>query len=239
MYEDGGMDGQVDDHMDDQICRPVLSAVEREAAESLLGDAWGTPVEVGMAEVVWKRDHVVRLGTRDGRSAILKRPHQHPDSGRLDLEAFGTEFASLEYLAGMPVPVAPRFLGADFNAGILLMEELPAGRSLADSLLLGDRVTATADLVAYATALGSLHGWNIGRTAEFEQARARYRPAADPQPWWLDRSSVSAASSCASPRASGWLRRGSTARSTGSSVRSAAAGTAASSTGTSVPTTCD
>ena len=48
------MDGQVDDHMDDQSGAPVLSAVEREAAESLLGDAWGTPVEVGMAEVVWK-----------------------------------------------------------------------------------------------------------------------------------------------------------------------------------------
>ena len=187
MHEDGGMDGQVDDHMDDQSGAPVLSAVERQAAESLLGDAWGMPVEVGAAEVVWKRDHVVRLGTRDGRSAILKRPHQHPDSGRLDREAFGTELASLEYLAGMPVPVAPRFLGADLNAGILLMEELPAGRSLANSLLLGDRPTATADLVAYATALGSLHGWSIGRTAEFEQARARYSSAADPQPWWLDK----------------------------------------------------
>jgi len=175
--EDGGVD--------DRSAAPVLSAVEHEAAESLLGDAWGEPVEVCTAEVVWTRDHVVRLGTSDGRSAILKRPRQHPHGGRPDLEAFGIELASLEYLAGMPTPVAPRFLGADVNAGILLMEELPAGRSLADSLLLGDRAAATADMVAYATALGSVHAWSIGRTAEFEHTRARYSPAADPRPWWL------------------------------------------------------
>lgn len=151
MDEDGGVD--------DRAAAPVLSAAEREVAESLLGDAWGEPVEVGTAEVVWKRDHVVRLGTRDGLSAILKRPREHPHGGQLGRQAFGVELASLEYLAGMPTPVAPRLLGADVNAGILLMEELPAGRSLADSLLLGDRAAATADMVAYATALGSVHAW--------------------------------------------------------------------------------
>ncbi len=173
--------------MDDRPVAPVLSAAECEVAESLLSDAWGEPVEVCTAVVVWKRDHVVRLGTPDGRSAIMKRPRQHPHGGKAELEAFGIELASLEYLAAMPTPVAPRFLGADVNAGILLMEELPAGRSLADSLLLGDRADATADMVAYATALGSVHAWSIGRTAEFEHARARYSPAADPRPWWLEK----------------------------------------------------
>jgi hypothetical protein len=179
MGEDGGVD--------DRSAAPVLSAIECEVAESLLGDAWGEPVEVCTARVVWKRDHVVRLGTRDGRSAILKRPRQHRHGGVPELDAFGVELASLEYLAGMPIPVAPRFLGADVNAGILLMEELPAGRSLADSLLLGDRAAATANMVAYATALGSVHAWSVSRTAEFEHAQARYSPAADPRPWWLEK----------------------------------------------------
>lgn len=173
--------------MTDRSVSPVLSAIEREVAASLLGDAWGEPVEICAAEVVWKRRHVVRLGTRDGRSVILKRPRRDRQGGEPEREAFGIELASLEYLAGMPVPVAPRLLGADVTAGVLLMEELPAGRSMADSLLLGDRATATADMVAYATALGSVHAWSIGRTAGFERARARYSPAAGSRPWWLER----------------------------------------------------
>src|SRR5262245_39061825 len=52
---------------------PVLSAAEHEAAGSILSDAWGEQVAVSAAEVVWKRRHVVRLETRDGRSAIMKR----------------------------------------------------------------------------------------------------------------------------------------------------------------------
>ena len=129
----------------------------------------------------------MRLGTCDGRSVILKRPRRDRQGGEPDRDAFGIELASLEYLAGMPVPVAPRLLGADVTAGVLLMEELPAGRSLADSLLLGDRATATADMAAYATALGSVHAWSMGRTAGFERARVRYSPAAGSRPWWLAR----------------------------------------------------
>ena len=103
----------------------------------------------------------MRLGTCDGRSVILKRPRRGRQGGEPDRDAFGIELASLEYLAGMPVPVAPRLLGADVTAGVLVMEELPAGRSLADSLLLGDRATGTADMTAYATALGSVHAWSM------------------------------------------------------------------------------
>lgn len=167
--------------------RPVLSAAEHEVAESLLSNAWGERAEVCAAEVVWNRAHVVRLGTRDGRSAILKRPRRDQHGGEPGREAFGIELASLEYLAGMPVPVAPRLLGADVTAGVLIMEELPAGRSLADSLLLGDRAAAIADLVAYAVALASVHAWSIGQTAGFERARARYSPAAGSRPRWRDR----------------------------------------------------
>jgi aminoglycoside phosphotransferase (APT) family kinase protein len=173
----------VSDHRD----RPVLSVAEREAAESLLSAAWGEPAGICAANVVWDRAHVVRVGTRDGRSAILKRPRRDRREGEPGWEAFGLELASLEYLAGMPVPVAPRLLGADVKAGVLVMEDLPAGPSLADSLLLGDRAAAITGLVAYAASLGSVHAWSIGRTAGFEQARERYSPAAGSCSWWLAR----------------------------------------------------
>jgi aminoglycoside phosphotransferase (APT) family kinase protein len=173
----------VSDHRD----RPVLSVAEREAAESLLSAAWGEPAGICAANVVWDRAHVVRVGTRDGRSAILKRPRRARREGEPGWAAFGLELASLEYLAGMPVPVAPRLLGADVKAGVLVMEDLPAGPSLADSLLLGDRAAAITGLVAYAASLGSVHAWSIGRTAGFEQARERYSPAAGSCSWWLAR----------------------------------------------------
>ena len=149
---------------------PVLSVIERAVAAALLSAAWDEPAEISTAELVWGRSHIVRLGIRGGRSAILKRPRRRrpgTEPGEPEREAFGVELASLEYLGGMPDPVAPRLLGADVPAGVLLMEELPAGHSLADTLLLGDRATATADMVAYATALGSVHAWSIGRTSEF------------------------------------------------------------------------
>ena len=76
---------------------------------------------------------------------------------------FETELAALELLSGMPVPVAPRLLGADAAAGILLMEDLGQGASLADSLLTGERERAEADLIAYARALGSMHAWTMQR----------------------------------------------------------------------------
>lgn len=165
----------------------VLSAAELLVAQSLLSDAWGEPVEASAAELVWKRRHVVRLTTGDGRSAILKRLRRKQSGEEAGRDAFGIELASLEFLGGMLDPVAPRLLGADVAAGILIMEELPPGRSLAHTLLGGDRDGAVADLISYAATLGSLHAWSIGRAAEFERARARYSPSADPRPWWVER----------------------------------------------------
>ncbi len=85
----------------------------------------------------------------------------------------------------MPEPVAPRLLGADEAAGILLMEDLGPGASLADSLLAGDRARAEADLTAYARALGSLHAWSMSRPGELAGLRARYAPGTALRPEWL------------------------------------------------------
>ena len=82
---------------------------------------------------------------------------------RADSDTFGVELAALGYLNGMPEPVVPRLLGADADVGILLMEDLGRGPSLADSLLTGDRSRVRADLVSYAEALGSMHAWSMGR----------------------------------------------------------------------------
>jgi Ser/Thr protein kinase RdoA (MazF antagonist) len=134
---------------------PALSAAETRAAEALLARVRGPGTSVRAAESIWDRAHVVRLHLAAGRSVVLKK--------RAGQDAFEAEVAALEYLNGMPEPVAPRLLGADADAGILLMEDLGPGPSLADSLLAGDRSRVQADLVSYAEALGSLHAWSMGR----------------------------------------------------------------------------
>jgi hypothetical protein len=130
-------------------------------------------------EPVRGRAHVFRLRRDDGRSAVLKRREErrHGD--------FGIELATLEFLNAMPEPVAPRLLGADTEAGILVMEDLGLGPSLADSLLTGEFDQAQAGLIAYARALGRLHAWSASRGAELAGLRARYAPGAALEPAWM------------------------------------------------------
>jgi Ser/Thr protein kinase RdoA (MazF antagonist) len=162
---------------------PALPAGEVRAAEALLARAWGEPVVVQAAEQIWDRRHVVRLRLDAGRSVVLKR-RGRPD--RRGERGFGVELAALEYLNAMPAPVAPRLLGADGEAGILLLEDLGEGASLADSLLAGGRSRVQADLIAYAQALGSLHAWSVGRGGELDGLLVRHAPGQPAVTGWLD-----------------------------------------------------
>jgi len=167
----------------DSSAEPVLTAAEEQVAVALLAAAWGERTEIRAAETIWNRRHVVRLRCGPGRSVVLKR-RGAAEHGRHGL-GFGVELAALEYLNAMPVPVAPRLLGADPDAGILLMEDLGTGASLADSLLGGDRARAQADLIGYARAIGSLHAWSMGHPGELAGLRARYTPGSPVSPAWI------------------------------------------------------
>jgi Ser/Thr protein kinase RdoA (MazF antagonist) len=135
----------------------IVSEAETRAAEALLAAAWGEPVSVRAAEPILDRTHVVRLRVTTDRSVVMKKRGDEQNEG------YGAEVAALEYLNGMPEPVAPRLLGADAEAGIMVMEDLGPGESLADSLLTGDRSRVRADLVSYARALGAMHAWTMAR----------------------------------------------------------------------------
>src|SRR5215471_16672202 len=93
---------------------PGLPAGEARAAEALLARAWGRPAVVRAADAIWDRGHVFRLRLDADRSAVLKR--QPDDAHRGGWPSFGVELAALEFLNSMPVPVAPRLLGADPGA---------------------------------------------------------------------------------------------------------------------------
>jgi Ser/Thr protein kinase RdoA (MazF antagonist) len=163
-------------HMTDPAPGPALSAGQQQTAQAVLARSWGETAEIRSAERVWDRENVVRLELADGRSAVLKRRPDPEDHARG--RSFERELHALELLNGMPVAVAPRLLGADAAAGILLMEDLATEVSLADSLLTGERERAEADLIAYAKALASMHAWTGQRAAAVEG------PAVE-EPAWL------------------------------------------------------
>ena len=168
--------------MADSAPPPALPEAEQRAAEALLTRTLGEPAVVQAAEPVWDRGHIFRLRLTSGRTAILKRKRREWPIGA---QLFGDELAALDYLNSMPVPVAPRLLGADAQAGQLLMEDLGDGATLADSLMAAGPEQVQAELIAYGKALGSLHAWSMGHAGEAAGVRARHGPGSA-GPRWRD-----------------------------------------------------
>src|SRR5439155_2409521 len=78
---------------------------------------------------------------------------------------------------------APKLLGGDVDLGFFVMDDLPPGHSLADSLLGRDDGEARRDLIAYARSLASLHAWSIGRETDFDAIRERLGLPSGPRLW--------------------------------------------------------
>ena len=118
---------------------------------------------------------------------MVKRPRDEP-GGRWGAASHGfdVEWAGLEHLAAMPEPVVPALLGGDRDRRVIVLEDLAVERTLADALLGADADQARADVVALGGALGSVHGWSIGRADELARVRAAHGVAAPPRAWWAD-----------------------------------------------------
>ncbi|NYH91949.1 phosphotransferase [Actinopolymorpha rutila] len=159
---------------------PLVDQLER-----LLSRTAGTPVRVVSCEPHldrdvagrWTESHPwvlrCRVDSRLGdagaalpRQLIVKTLRPAGD-WRADPAYLRTEHAALRFLTSIGSTAAPRFVAADADAGLLVMEDLGPGPSL-DRLLLGEDPNAARDgLVRYATALGRLHATTVGRAEEF------------------------------------------------------------------------
>src|SRR5262245_38538776 len=151
----------------------------------------GGPVTVHGADLLASRRSQVyrlRLGGPPGTpaTAILKvvhlapgRPYDPDDpdpEGRAAL--LHNEWAGYAWLGTLPAlrGVTPRLLGGDRALGLLVLEDLGPGESLADLLLGSDPVAARAGLQAYAATLGRLHAATAGRFAEYRAVRTALGP---------------------------------------------------------------
>lgn len=163
------------------MARPDLTPGEAAAVDAI------TSSTIRATEVVWERPHVVRASLADGRSVIVKRPRL-PDGGGAPtaaaVAALETERATLQLLAEVAHSPAPVFLGADTDLHVVVMEDLPPGRALADLLLADDPDDAAEAVVAYAGALARLHAATAGLEGRYDELRDRV--GARSQPWWAD-----------------------------------------------------
>jgi hypothetical protein len=162
---------------------PALTPEERTAVEGLVDQATGTPATVVHDEVIWGRAHAVRARLADDREVVVKRPRRDRNghSPATSLDAWHREWWGLTILAEVDPPIGPRLHGADPDVRVIVMESLPAGRSVAASLLDADPADATAALVALATSLGRLHAATVGgaRARELAVATGVRQPDAE------------------------------------------------------------
>jgi Phosphotransferase enzyme family len=139
-----------------EVDKPLLSAEETAAVERMLSAAWGDAQQLVGVEPVQGRSHAAVLSTRSGGRAFLKRPRA-PRANERDSDGFAAEWSALEFFSTNDDVPTPKLIAADFDCRLLITELLPAGRSLAELLLAGERAAASTALVSYAEALARAH----------------------------------------------------------------------------------
>jgi hypothetical protein len=168
---------------------PELSRDQTRAAERILGDRFATRVRIDAHKPASQSSTVFRAhleGRGAPESAIVKLPRTV--EGRaynardltppgpawlLTSEWAGLAFLDLCHQRGGGSRVAPRFFGGDLESGVLVLEDLGDGASLAEALL-GDKPDEAENaLLAFAGALGRMHAMTAGREAEFDALLAR------------------------------------------------------------------
>jgi hypothetical protein len=147
-----------------------------ETIETLLTTAFGAPPEIVRTEsfAPWAvlRAH---LAGPPG-SVIVKWLREHPTGFRTDPRQVATEWAALEFLAGLGPRLAPKVYAGDLAAGILVLEDL-SPRSALDNLLRAGGVPGAAPgMWAFVRAIAGLHVATAGRFDTYYAHRATYGP---------------------------------------------------------------
>lgn len=144
----------------------LLPNAVAEAATRILGD------RIDPHTVQWLEDRrtVVAATRPDGSQVVIKWSRSR--------QVLFAEWAALAFITDLNLdpPLAPRLLGGDVDAVMIVMERLPPAASLAGLLLGSDRDSARRGLLGLARGLGRLHASTIGRTRAFELARAGLGP---------------------------------------------------------------
>jgi hypothetical protein len=169
--------------------RATLSEDEVRAAARVLSQHFHTRVRITGHESLSHRQTVFRAhleGRGAPATAVIKTPRladgkaYDPNdlSPRSPAWLLSNEWAALELLdlraADTGTVDAPGTYGGDFERGILVIEDLGDGPSLADALLGGDATIAETAMLAFARSLGRMHATTVGRHSEFDAMVGRF-----------------------------------------------------------------
>ena len=162
---------------------PELAADVIRRAERVLSRRFGGRPRILDHEALAGRAFVFRCrveGRGAPESVIVKqprpvedKPYDHRDlSFRSPAWFLTTDWAGLELLdvrqnADGGQQVAPHFYGGDLARGLLVIEDLGDGESLADVLLGDNAAKAEEALVAYGRALGRMHAMTAGLSDDY------------------------------------------------------------------------
>lgn len=146
-----------------------MAAGRHDLAQRLLVTAYGASVE---------RLHLSGRAGGSPDSVVLKWLREDPDGSRADPAQVSTERAALEFLEERGIRVAPRLIGADLDAGLLILEDITPSVTLADVLAAdGPAGTiASEGLLSFAKALGALRAQTAADGDRYYLRRRRYGP---------------------------------------------------------------
>ena len=159
----------------------VLAEQWLQTAERLLREVWGGDLRLRPTHE-FRDGRVARCTVeqsgRDADTVIVKVPHTGGNGSR-GLRSLHNEQAALELLGDVHPGSAPRLLAADPSLGVLVLEDLGDGPSLATYLLDDDGEAARVAAVRSAAALGAMHAATAGHGEQF-YGRRRQLSDVDP-----------------------------------------------------------
>jgi hypothetical protein len=148
--------------------------------EALLSARFGKPVRVEALEHLapWAVQRCTLAGAPS--PLIVKWVRDDPNGFRTDPRQLATEYTALEFLNAIGFRQVPRPVAADFEAGLVAMEDL-APRLPLDGLIRRDGYAPwIGALHDFARVTGELAAATAGREARYDAIRAQSGPA-DPQ----------------------------------------------------------
>lgn len=166
----------------------TATAVFIKTAERVLSDAFGSPVRLGEYQSLRDkyRNRVLRCPVTHApagapASVIIKASvgegenayDPHKDNREDTAWRFFNEWAGTRFLneRGADPALCARLLGADRAGGLIVLEDLGSGPSLADALQGDDPRAAIAALRQYAASMGRLHARTIGGEEDWRHLR--------------------------------------------------------------------
>ncbi|GAB5442586.1 MAG: hypothetical protein Fues2KO_29350 [Fuerstiella sp.] len=159
-------------------------------AAKVLSQHFGTSVEITRIDRLsgpLRRNLVLRCHLSNGSSELpatvmlkqaAQRRYEPDDAQSRAAVGLFRDWAGLQFLNATPgcETVAPRFFGGDRDAGILLLEDLGAGRDLDDLLMCGSADEARRGLIQLAETLGRMHASTAGREQSYVELRNSLGP---------------------------------------------------------------